>query len=521
MGMQVMREKSDSLLLMLVFGVIIASFILFFGPASQGLTSSSNVVGKVNGAPITVGEWSFNYNQLYDRNMRYNPNFNAEQAEAMGLKGQAFDQIVERILTAQAAMDMGLRASREEVAKEILDTPSFQTEDRFDKDLYRRVVNFHFHMSIQRFEDQQLKDMAGMRIRRFLLDAPVLAPEAMFDEWAVRNDKINLQFVRFKKEDFISGEEPSKDEIATFVKDGEEELKEYYDSHTTEFRNDEQVKARHILLKVDEGEQDAEVKAKAMEIYEKAKAEGADFAALAKEFSEGPTKTKGGDLGWFGKNRMVKEFEEKAFSMQAGEISEPLKTMFGYHVIKVEERKDAIDRPFDTVKEEIAKTILIQKKDTALAMEKAQSYLSKLQAGESLETVFPEPEEAEENAEKAEVEESPYKVEETGLFARGSTNYIPRIGPSDELKEAAWKLTEEKPLSDTLFDVDGDIYIVRLKEHQKPDPSKFDSEQDQMLASKEMQLGGTAYRQWLEKMKEDASIVAPSNFAEITFQDEY
>ena len=517
MGMQVMREKSDSLLLMLVFGVIIASFILFFGPASQGLTSSSNVVGKVNGSPITIGEWSFNYNQLYDRNMRYNPNFNAEQAEAMNLKGQAFDQIVERILTAQAAMDMGLRASREEVAKEILDTPSFQAEDQFDKDLYRRVVNFHFHMSIQRFEDQQLKDMAGMRIRRFLMDAPVVAPEAMFDEWAVRNDKISLQFVRFKKDDFISGEEPTEDEIAAFVKDGEEEIQKYYDTHTSEFRNEEEVKARHILLKVEEGADETVIEAKAKEIYEKAKAEGADFAKLAEEYSEGPTKTKGGDLGWFGRKRMVKEFEDKAFAMKAGEVSEPVKTMFGWHIIKVEERKEAQDRAFDTVKEEIAKKVLIQKRDTELAKEKAESFLARLKAGESLEVVFPEPEEEAENTE----EESSWKVEETGLFARGSTNYIPRIGPSDELKDAVWKLSMDKPLADRLFEVDGDIYIVRLKEHKEPDPTQFDSEKDQMLASARMRMGGMAYRNWLEEMKEDASIVAPSDFSKITFKDEY
>lgn len=140
----------------------------------------------------------------------------------------------------------------------------------------------------------------------------------------------------------------------------EEELRDSYESNKTRYEHEEQVRARHILLKVapdaDEAKQE-EVLSKIQEIRQEI-VDGLDFAEAAKKYSEDTgSGERGGDLGFFGKRAMVPEFSETAFSLEPGEISEPVKTQFGYHLIKVEEQKDAYTDSFDDVRDDIRQSI--------------------------------------------------------------------------------------------------------------------------------------------------------------------
>ncbi|CAK7026621.1 foldase [Tissierella sp. P1] len=133
---------------------------------------------------------------------------------------------------------------------------------------------------------------------------------------------------------------------------GEEDISSYFEQNKTSFDQKEEVRARHILVKTED---------QAKEIKEKISA-GEDFAQLAKEHStDEMTKESGGDLGFFGKGKMVKEFEEEAFGLGIGEISNPVKTDYGYHLIKVEEKKEAKEATLEEHKDEI-KDILVEAK---------------------------------------------------------------------------------------------------------------------------------------------------------------
>lgn len=175
-----------------------------------------------------------------------------------------------------------------------------------------------------------------------------LAKQKGFDK-----DPALREQVQFFSDNFLANEY-IKREVAQKVTVSDDEIRSYYDSHRDEFKTPEMIKARHILVKVDpaasaDDRQKAKEKA---EMFLKKIKNGEDFAKLASEVSDDPgTKPKGGDLGFFPRGRMVKPFEDAAFSLKPGEVSPIVETQFGFHVIKVEDKKDAAVEPFDTVKE--------------------------------------------------------------------------------------------------------------------------------------------------------------------------
>ncbi|ACL70859.1 peptidylprolyl isomerase [Halothermothrix orenii] len=135
----------------------------------------------------------------------------------------------------------------------------------------------------------------------------------------------------------------------------ESAVREYYDNNKENFKHGTQIKARHILV---------ETEKEAREILNELE-NGADFGEMAKEYSTGPSSKNGGDLGYFGKGRMVPEFEEAAFALKVGQISDPVKTQYGYHIIKVEDKVEEGITPFDEVKDKIKNNLLQQKQQTA------------------------------------------------------------------------------------------------------------------------------------------------------------
>jgi peptidyl-prolyl cis-trans isomerase C len=166
-----------------------------------------------------------------------------------------------------------------------------------------------------------------------------------------------------------------KAKVVKDVQVTEAEAKKYYDAHTDQFKQAEQVKASHILVKVApdaSDEKKAEAKKKIEEVQGKLK-KGEDFATVAKESSEGPSKSRGGDLGFFQRGQMDKAFEEVAFALEPGTVSDVVETRFGYHIIKVDEKKPETTRSFSEEKDKIEQFLKQQK-----TREKIEAYLEDL-----------------------------------------------------------------------------------------------------------------------------------------------
>ena len=139
----------------------------------------------------------------------------------------------------------------------------------------------------------------------------------------------------------------------------DDEAREFYDKNQRFYREKEGVKARHVLVKLAQNAKPEDEKAALEKIKEAEKAlkAGEDFAAVAEKMSEGPSAPKGGDLGFFSRGQMVKPFEDKAFELKIGEVSEPVRTRFGYHLIKVEDKREDKQKSFDEVKPQIIESL--------------------------------------------------------------------------------------------------------------------------------------------------------------------
>jgi len=212
-------------------------------------------------------------------------------------------------------------------------------------------------------EKQKLLDQnpqyKGIILQRFV-QAIVLsnaAREKGFDKRSDIKEQMEIAMNDFLATEYLKKEVVEKIDVT------DEDMKLYYKTHGDEFGTPETVRARHIFFKAAKSMADEDkkkMKEKAEDVLKRIKS-GEDFAKLAAEFSDDSgSKAKGGDLGFFPKGKMVPEFEKVAFSLKAGEVSDVIQSPYGYHIIKVEDRKEAAVEPFDKVKDKVKEKVLAE-----------------------------------------------------------------------------------------------------------------------------------------------------------------
>ena len=195
-----------------------------------------------------------------------------------------------------------------------------------------------------------------------------IAREKGYDRKPEVREQIDLLTNSYLSSELIKGE------VLVKISVTDQDAEAYYKAHQDEYRTPESARARHILIRADRSAPEAqkkEARGKAEEVLKKVKA-GGDFAKLASEYSEDPgSKQNGGDLGFIQKGRMVPEFERAVFSLKPGQVSDVVETQFGYHIIKVEDRKESAVEPYDKVKDKVKEKVLNDQRKA-----KAEEYIN-------------------------------------------------------------------------------------------------------------------------------------------------
>lgn len=373
-------------------GLVVVAFILLYVPdfigggnSGNGTYGLSDTLADVEGRRITAGEFRRTYlNQIQAYRNAYGGEMNEQLLRQLGIDQRILQQMIDEEVALAEAEKLGIRATDAELRQRILTMPAFQENGRFIGDeRYRQLLNLQRPpLRPDEFEAELRRSIVIQKLRAALTDWVQLPAAEVDEEFRRRNEKVKLELVAFTADKFREGLTATDAELnAPFEKNKEnyrvgakrkikyllvdmqalrtraavsaQDVERYYQNNIEQFSTPEQVKASHVLIKTGEGKNEADSRKTAEEVLAKAKA-GADFAALANQYSEDESNNKtGGDLGFFGRGAMVPEFEQVAFSLEPGQTSDIVKTQFGFHVIKVTEKKPGETRPLDQVRTQI------------------------------------------------------------------------------------------------------------------------------------------------------------------------
>lgn len=345
--------KVSYFILTFVFLIIIASF-LFTGFDNFSMGTAQNVAA-VDGTPITIKEYQTALNRQVEffNQMMGGGGMTQKQMEDMGIKQSVLNGLIQQKLILNAADELGFVVSLEEIKNEIKSMPYFKTNNQFDVNLYRNMLQGNGYIPTQ-FEELVGNDLKQKKVDE-LFNTMIISENYIQDITKFKNNQVTVQGVKIGRQALAPLVSVSEQEIKDYLAKPENQkaLESVYNENLSKYNKPEEVKARHILIAGDDAKSLEKIKAI------KAKVNLKNFAEIAKKETEDPTgKENGGDLGWFSAGRMVPEFEQVAFGMKEGQISEPVKTQFGYHIIMVEGKKAAEVKSLESVKSELAQIAL-------------------------------------------------------------------------------------------------------------------------------------------------------------------
>lgn len=465
---------------------IAAVFALNFGPGSQGCgvrpaDPSALNAASVNGKEITALEFNQQYNRrLNDFRQQGNP-IPENLARQFGIPRQVLDGLVDAELLGQAATQLGVNGSDEEVAELVVKSPDFQKDGKFDLAQYQLALRDYYRKTPGEYEDSIRRSLAAQKLLELVQGAATVSDEELKARFEKEGNKASLTFVRFLPSMFASQVALKSAEISAWAKANTEAVKAAYEKNKPLYNQPEQVRARHILLKVAPDATDAqksEARARAESLRKQVVDEKKDFAELATQFSEDPgSRGNGGDLGFNAAGAWVPEFSKAAFALSAGQVSEVVQSTFGFHVIKVEEKRPPQTKAFEDVEQEIARTLLTKERSAALAKAAAEGALEKAKGGQSLAEIYPPAKQDEGGAMPFQVAQAPEAVDSGDFTAE--TLSLPRLGSAPELMKSA--LAAESPaLLDRVFTSGDGFVVAAVTSRSRPTAEAFTEQKDSL-----------------------------------------
>ena len=437
--------------------LVVLAFVIFYIPdlmrGSATDATAGDTIASVEGHAITSGEFRRTYQaQLQAYRSAYGGNMSEQLLKQLGIEQQILQQMVDEQASVAEAARIGIQVSDEEVRQRILAIPAFQDNGHFIGDQrYQQLLRVQRPpMTPPDFEDGIRRSLTVEKLRASLTDWLSVPDKELEQEYRRRNDKVKLAVVSFMADSFRAQVTATDPEVATYFgahagdfKISEKrkirflivdidalrakitvppaDIERAYNDNLDQYSTPEQVRASHILLRT-EGRDDAAVKAKAEDVLKQAKA-GADFGALATKYSEDEASAKnGGDLDYFARGRMVAEFDQAAFTMQPGQVSDLVKTQFGYDIIKLTDKKPGATRTLADMRQQLS---------DQLSYERAQAQAGDLAA--NLEKQISKPSDLDKVAKAQGL-----AVQESGFFAREEP--ILGLGPSPEAAGRAFEM---------------------------------------------------------------------------------
>jgi peptidyl-prolyl cis-trans isomerase D len=474
--------------------LVVLTFIVFYIPDFLGTNdvgtvgaSPREVIAEVDGHTLTAGDFQQRYQaQVQAYRTQFGGSVNDQLLRQLGIDQQILTQMIDEQVAVLEAERQGIQVSDEELAQQIFSIPGLQENGKFiGEQRYEQLLRSQNPpMTKSSFEDGLRRSMIIDKLRSALTDWMAVSDTELEREFKQRTEKVKLQVVALTADTFRDKVTVTDADIASYfdvhkaeyrigeqrkvkyiVLDREQarqrvavtpqDVQSYYNQNIQQYQTPEQIRASHILL-MTQGKDEAAVRKQAEDILKQAKAPGADLAGQGgKYYEDEGSKANGGDLDYFGRGKMVPEFETAAFAMQPGEISDLVKSQFGFHIIKLVDKKPAVTRPLDEVRAEITQQLATQRADQEITTRAQQ-----------LEGTIKKPADLD-----AAAKDLGTTVQESGLFQREDP--VPGLGAAPQVAATAFRLKDNEvsaptasPRGPVFFYVSGkkDPYVPKLDE---------------------------------------------------------
>jgi peptidyl-prolyl cis-trans isomerase D len=456
--------------------IICASMVITLIPGGLGGdvfsgTPGRGIVAKVDGSDITADEIRTTARQMAQQDAQRYGEMASKlmpfliQQETM----RAVDQMINRQALLSEAARMGLKVTPAEIKDELQHgryAATFFPGGNFIGQTEYEDMLQRANLTPTKFEEAVGNDILLTKLQALISGSADVSEAEIHEQFIKQNSKVKFDYAVLKQDDLRKGLHPTDEELKAFyeshkqgyansvpekrkvkyvvvetakaeagVQITQDDLRSYYDQHRAQYQVAERVKVSHILIKTPlpgpDGKVDekgvAEAQHRAEDLLKQLKS-GAKLEDLAKKYSEDPGSAKqGGSLGWIGKGQTVPEFEKTAFSLPKGQISDLVKSSYGFHIIRVDDKQEAHTKTLDEVKSEI-EPLLKQQKGQQIAQKQAETLLKQARELKSLDAAA--------GAQKIPVINSDF-------FAR--KDMLPGLGPSTQFMDAVFSEAENAP----------------------------------------------------------------------------
>jgi peptidyl-prolyl cis-trans isomerase D len=379
-----------------------------------------------------------------------------EMMRAFRFERQIIDSLIDRLVVIEEAERLGLTVMPAEIEQKILENAAFRENGMFIGQARYQAILTQNNFTVEQFESAVADEILTEKLRSFVTASISVSDKDTEQEIKRRKEKAKIDYfvidaatlqdkVTVSEKDERDYYEKNKAKytipekrkakyiffeslrLRSEVKVSDDELRQYYEQHKDEYTLPERIKAQHILFKTQgkTPEEVEKIREKARGILDRAK-KNEDFSSLAKQFSEDGTAQAGGDLGDFGRGQMVPAFEQAAFSLGVGAISDLVQSEFGFHIIKVNQKQERRERPFEELKEAI-RPIVETRKAEQRASELAQQAAVDLVTNKDLEAV---------------AKKHNGQLKETPLIEPGGA--IPELGSATELDRKMFTMNKDE-----------------------------------------------------------------------------
>jgi peptidyl-prolyl cis-trans isomerase D len=516
----IMRKYKQSIVIKVVFGIIVLSFIgtifLVWGKGGSGEGRALGYAAKVDSTKIGLEEFQQSYYRLrsvYEQ--IFQKSISPEDEKKLGIRKMALDNLIEAVLVRKAAKKMGISVSKDEVSQAIAAIPAFQKNGAFDFQQYQQALKMN-RMTPSDFEDSQENELIIKKARKSIQDKVTVSDADAESFYHKKNDRIELQYATVTPESVLSE-----------VKLTDQDLNSYLQAHQDQFKTAEQISIQYVLYDPATMTSKATVNDEEIntfyqknidryqgkggilplpDVKDKVKADatrnkagklayenaadainknisGANLqavsTALGSKIMETPLfSAKNSPAGLAGEEAVLK----KAFLLKQGEMAGPIETSKGIYALKLKERKPSEVPPLAQIRAQV---------EAEAKKEKAKELASK-RAEEILANLAKNP--------------AAVKMQDTGSFTFNDQGIIPGIGVSKELMDSALTLTSAAPLPKAPAKIDQKWVVIRLKNRTPAAKEEFDKNKETIKAQLLPKKQQEAIDAWLKELKAAAKI---------------